>query len=57
MPDAGVTGDEMPVLQPDAFPFTRTLALMVLSIAAMILMTRKYRKLAPVGGNQRDPVW
>lgn len=31
----------MPVLQPDAFPFWDS-CMMVLSIAAMILMTRKY---------------
>lgn len=44
----------MPVLQPDAFPFWDS-CMMVLSIAAMILMTRKYvEKLAPVGDHQRD---
>jgi nicotinamide mononucleotide transporter len=31
----------MPVLQPDAFPFWDS-CMMVLSIAAMVLMTRKY---------------
>ncbi len=43
----------MPVLQPDAFPFWDS-CMTVLSVVAMILMTRKYRELAAWVIGQRD---